>query len=921
MNTLYPRSFTGRSRRGSALIVALILCIAVGTVIAYVLRSSVTEARLNEYHFLSLNSRNAAESLVDYGVGQLIRRWDNQISFRDDQLAPSKTPLTIEDEMKIFLESGHIATSSLALVGGTIPPNAQFYINPDDPANRFDPHKGKIVLARNIEVYGRATATHPIIGEHTAYAMQTLQLRDAPLFSHAIFYNMDLEFHPGPTMTINGPVHANGNIWAVAKADLFFTNTVTTSLDFRVSMMRSAFQGDWSGMSGENTQSGTFVKIKNADGTYLNPYRGSGSTNKEASYYTSISATFTADHDNWREFSSNRWSGNLQTRDHGIPILNPIGYSDYVPDYDGSTTIENHAYAIIEPNLPLASPYHKAEGEEEKFARKAGLVMRVHRDLVINATGAPGEDGIDDERGTVIPTQAVRLRQRPDADDSWTSSSMDWYDYHRAYRKLYDTWVATGDLDGDGSPDPQPVYEPVDVSPLLASKTHEEITYSEIRSASLAAISNPDAYNTGYYLSFAYLNRVDNTEPNSDLIVNTSTITRTNADGETETVTVSEVNEIGVNMHASFAFTTESDYDPANPAEFGDYVASQAAFGAQLRGEFDEMFAAHPVLYEKDDNVDYNGDGDKNDLPSGMIDKRIESAGGSTNVAKSRINLVELNLTAFSRQVETWRGDTFQNYYMPHRYNGVVYVEFPPDPSHTPRASDKIVKSAENLGLLLTQGGGADPYAGTGKVPDPAYNIDKADRDRGFTLATNNTLYVRGHFNADGNLATPSGVAFTESDSVAAPDPPVALAADAITILSPNWSLANSVNTNPVAHHTEFCAAIVCGLMPTNKGGATVSSGGSHNFPRFLENWGGKTFRYRGSLVALFESEIQNQRWSTGYYSPPARQWGFFSEFARGNYPPGTPNVRSFRKVDFRFLTPAEFAKRIDDLPWSITLP
>ena len=880
------RSHRISSQRGSALVVGLVLTLAVGIVVAFTLRTSVVESRLNEAHFLSLNARNAAESIVDYGVGQLIRRWDNQVSFRDDELSPNKTPLTIENEIKSFLTAGHIDPASLTLVGGLIPPNEQFYINPDDPANRFDPHKGKIVLARDIHVYGQAKATHPILGDYTARAVQTLQLRDAPLFSHAIFYNMDLEFHPGPTMTINGPVHANGNIWAVAKNNLYFSSNVTTSQDFRVSMMSAPYQGDWSSMPGESSQSGRYVKIKNGSNAWTDPYRGAGATNKEASFYSSVTSDFAGSgYKDWRELAANRWAGNLQTRAHGIPVLNPVGYADYVPDYDGSTTVENHAYAIIEPNLPLASPYHKRAGEREKFARKAGLIIRVHRDL--------DDDGVDDDRATAIPAHAVRLRARPDAEDSWSTDSRVWLEYNKQFVIDYNAWEA--DVAAGGT-DPAPTYAPP---------------------------AHPSVRKTNYHLSFASLQRSDTTEPNSDPVVNTSTITVPDDQGNPISLEVSEIIEDAIFMTGSFDADQDSSNDPADPAEVKAYAIDNSGFGDQLRAEFDEMFAAHPVVYEADDNTDYNGDGDKSDLLSGMIDKRIEKAGGSTNQAKSRINLIEMNLAAFKRQVETWNGDTFQNYYMPYRYNGVVYVEMPPDTTHTPRSSDKILKAVENTAVFLTQGGGYDPWWNTtaSHIPDPAYNINQANRDRGFTLATNGPLYVRGHFNADGNMGTPSAGSFTESDLATDPDPPVALAADAVSVLSPNWSIANSRNTNPDAQPCEFSAAIVCGLMPTNKGGASVSSGGSHNFPRFLEKWSGKTFRYRGSLVALFESEIQNQKWGGAYYSPPARQWGFFGEFARGNYPPGTPNVRSYRKIDFRYLSAAEFEDSLDALPWTVTLP
>jgi hypothetical protein len=881
-------------KKGSTLLIGLILSIAVGTTVGYVMRTSTVEARLNEDHFVSLEARNTAESLVDYGVGQLVRRWDSQVSFKDDELAPYNSPLTIDAEIDSFLAQSSINTSTTALFGGTIPPNTQFYINPNDPANRFDPQKGKIVLARDIEIFGRATASHPVMGEHTAYAVQTLQLRDSPLFSHAIFYNMDLEFHPGPTMTINGPVHANGNIWAVAKAPLYFTDTVTTSQDFRVSMMKVPYQGDWSNMSGENSQNGRNVKITNGSGGYKDPYTGSGPTNKEASFYTSVTNNFSGTgYETWREFSSNRWVGNLQTKEHGIPVLNPVGYDDYVPDTTGSTTVENHGYAIIEPNLPLSSPYHKAAGELEKFARKAGLIIRVHKD-------ADG-DNVDDERGTDLSGSSyVRLRARPFPDDGWSSQAKDWFNYHNDYMDsaAYQSWVNAGyDSDGDGSEDPPPPLP--DGSSFVSNLP-----------------IHPSSYETDYYLSFSTLSRTDPTEPNSELNVNSSTATVMDPDGNPVQITVSEVIEVPVPMNSNFDAQDSPTAIPAGGAAFDAYIRAESDFGTQLRGEFDEMFAAHPVIYEKDDNIDYNGDGDKNDLPSGMIDKRIEKNGST---AESRINLIELNTAAFARQVETWHGDTFQNYHMPHKYNGVVYVEFATDPAHTPRSSDKVIKSINNHGVLLSEGGGSDPVLNG--VPDPSYNINAANRDRGFTLATNNAIYVLGHFNADGDFGTPSSGSYVDSDNGGAPDPPVALAGDAITILSPKWVLSNSRNTNPTADPSEVCAAIVCGLMPTNKSGASVSSGGSHNFPRFLEKWSNKTFRYRGSLVALFESEIQNQPWGGSYYSPPKRQWGFFTEFRNGNYPPGTPNVRSYRKIDFRFLNEAEFSARKAALPWQVSLP
>jgi hypothetical protein len=61
-----------------------------------------------------------------------------------------------------------------------------------------------------------------------------------------------------------------------------------------------------------------------------------------------------------------------------------------------------------------------------------------------------------------------------------------------------------------------------------------------------------------------------------------------------------------------------------------------------------------------------------------------------------------------------------------------------------------------------------------------------------------------------------------------------------------------------------------------------------NNFPRFLEDWSGKTFTYTGSMIELFTSQIATGEWDTGsIYVPPTRNWNFDSNFV-DNPPPGS---------------------------------
>ncbi len=73
--------------------------------------------------------------------------------------------------------------------------------------------------------------------------------------------------------------------------------------------------------------------------------------------------------------------------------------------------------------------------------------------------------------------------------------------------------------------------------------------------------------------------------------------------------------------------------------------------------------------------------------------------------------------------------------------------------------------------------------------------------------------------------------------------------------------------------------------------------GGLENFPRFLEHWydalGNRmTLHYRGSLVSPFTSQKTTGTWNAIYYTPPARNWHFDTDFQNpALLPPGTPNV------------------------------
>ena len=68
-----------------------------------------------------------------------------------------------------------------------------------------------------------------------------------PIFQYAIFYNGLLEFSDCATMTVNGPVHANGPIYTGSSQPLVFNEMVTTSSTLSSPAWDGFSQASWSG--------------------------------------------------------------------------------------------------------------------------------------------------------------------------------------------------------------------------------------------------------------------------------------------------------------------------------------------------------------------------------------------------------------------------------------------------------------------------------------------------------------------------------------------------------------------------------------------------------------------------------------------------------------------------------------------------
>lgn len=172
----------------------------------------------------------------------------------------------------------------------------------------------------------------------------------------------------------------------------------------------------------------------------------------------------------------------------------------------------------------------------------------------------------------------------------------------------------------------------------------------------------------------------------------------------------------------------------------------------------------------------------------------------------------------------------------------------------------------------------------------------------GFTVASNNPIYVQGDFNTGGS--PPSDASGAQNDPTTPQvsgytRAPCSIIGDAINLLSNSWNDANSSlgTSSRVATNTTFNSALLSGIVPTAPvGGDGSYSGGAENFPRFLEDWSSATITYYGSMVELYKSQQSAGEWGkANVYVPPTRHWYFDKNF-KVKPPPGTLMVYGYSK-------------------------
>jgi len=217
-----------------------------------------------------------------------------------------------------------------------------------------------------------------------------------------------------------------------------------------------------------------------------------------------------------------------------------------------------------------------------------------------------------------------------------------------------------------------------------------------------------------------------------------------------------------------------------------------------------------------------------------------------------------------------------------------------------------------------------------GNVPLRTDSAATLDSPGGFTVASENPVYILGDYNSNAadaaNWANDTTAFQNDQTGHAA----ASVITDALTLLSNNWTDLESMTTNDVTNSgnrnantvTSYRLAIASGKNRTFPFSTTATwatdpadtgtDGGVHNFLHFLENWN-VAANYKGSMVSLYYST-----YNTGFYKccntvyqPPTRNYFFDLDFTSpGGLPPGTPMFRDVESLGYRQIFTTRLANQ-----------
>ncbi len=258
------------NKKGSALILALLVTASAVILSAAILSKSVSEANFARRNLLSEKAFYLSEAGIEKTAYTLAYNTANHLS--------PPVSGTITD----FLSSGFtlnytcvdLDSSDSSLTDST---GVSYFIRHYQiTASVVDPNSGVEIVLNQVVVRKKTYA-----------------------FQHAVFYADDLEILPGPNMTLSGRIHSNHDIYLGANKTL----TIDTDYMYSAGNIYNRRKNDGS-------RSGGDIKIRVKD-----------SSPPSYDYMEKSGDYLDSDNPDWTDESQTRWAGTVKSSVHGVKSL------------------------------------------------------------------------------------------------------------------------------------------------------------------------------------------------------------------------------------------------------------------------------------------------------------------------------------------------------------------------------------------------------------------------------------------------------------------------------------------------------------------------------------------------------------------------------------------------------------------------
>ncbi len=906
-----------KDQQGSAVVIALLVMALLMVFVALAVSRTASETIATSNDISETRSFSAAQASLENMTVNADQIFEQKITLNTQDLTAVKTAFPTGFTDKFAFQQNMVQTQTARIIDAT---DAQF--------------QGLKAIRDEWEL--TSTAKESSTGVEVALKRKLYNDR-VPIFQFGVFYDDDLEFHPGPRFDFGGRVHSNGSMFLMASTGLYFSSKVSARNEIVTDIARNgAPSTDW----GQN------VYIKNADQVYKQLLRTEGSALNTVvngvNLYASNSDMPALYRNALWTTTSSKFQGNLlsQQSELKLPLKikgNGGSNVDYIELIKRGLNVgdkfNDGTGSVSSPNVVNVTPAASDSiiTTQERLANKHGIRISLanSRDRLPGCATATTNCGIQldgtysGDRGyqPLALTNGVQAT-RINGDRFYSNGKENWIKIELVNTNTATNVIETKDVTEDilslGVTEPIPT-----VTDAGTGYVHLNATNSAINSRSIiklqrfavngAQIKANSAYLTDYSLLGKTYNMVVADDATSATTDDLNPLTN-NSDKSAYLNDATILNGTKTIKVAPFPITM---FD-TREGLYNDNLNTGTTYpnGVLPRNGVLSMIDIDVANFRKFLNGDFDT----------LLPTTTQYAASNSNISLKSTNIPESK--GWVVYVSDRRGDfDFDGEYdMEDIYgnndgtlqkgedvnrNGTLQAEYTNEAPTYSNTVERDIAAVANpsyyrRGVRLING----------QVLPGIYDSATPINTKGFTLASENGVYVQGNYNSTGvtsvGTPTPSTGYLPQDTSLHIP---AAVIADAVSILSNSWDDTKSfvypfTLSSRAATSTTVRFAMLSGdaissksETPNQGGGNPRMTGGVHNFKRFLENWGGDNLNYTGSLINLFNAHNSNGAFKccNKVYSPPNRNWSFDVTFLDPNrIPPGTPFFQTIKLTGFQ---------------------